>query len=755
MDFPTFFAFGLDAQRLFIIALSVLTIAIGAWMWHARHQRNKLETEAYRKVVAEKKNIPATLYPVINPDICMGSLSCISACPEGDILGLVNGAAKLIEATHCIGHSRCESECPVGAIKLVFGTEEKGVELPQTDEFYESARAGVYIIGELGGMGLIKNALAQGAKVIDYIKKKLKKKDGILDVIVVGAGPSGLAAAIAAKTHGLSCEVVEQEVVGGTVGQYPRQKLVMSEPVEVPGAGVISATFIQKEELIAIWEKAIANSGVKINIGWKVEGITGDDGNLTVQTTKGELKGQKVILAIGRRGSPRKIGCKGEELPKVTYRLIDYEQYAGSKVLVMGAGDSAVEAAMQIARETDAVVTLGQRGEDFAKCKDKNRREILEMAEQKKLQVLYKCAIKEIKPDQVLYTIDKKDQEPLPNDYVIVCLGGELPTEFLKKAGVSMIKLYGNELAGPVEATDPSARARAPKYSAKELAERRAQMKLTAWLLGVGLLCIGALTFLGWDYYLLEPAKRFKAPLHSLLKPSGLIGHGVGIIATAVMLTNFGLVLRKRWMRLKKGSIRGWMTVHTWVGILAPPIIAFHTAFQSKNVLATATTVSMAVVTVTGLIGRFIFQMIPAYNGKALDLTDVMARWDRLKQRLEPLVKSLTDPVPVQQFLATATAPARGRSVLLFLGKAPVDYVQAWTHVRQIRPLFTGADTFDDFSDAFWRMWWLRAAVSFNKSLKRLMGAWRVLHVVLAIFLAVLISAHVVVEVYFGYRWIF
>ena len=322
-------------------------------------------------------NVPQSLHPVIDPDVCIGSGSCISACPEGKILGLVGGVATLVNASKCIGHGKCAAECPVDAIKLVFGSAERGVELPEVDEFFETSRDGVHIVGELAGMGLIKNALIQGLQVAAHLQKTIDRKVGAggVDVAIVGAGPAGISTAVGCRAAGLSYALVEQDTVGGTVAHYPRQKLVMTETVDLPYYGKFGKQLIHKEELVTSFQDVIDKAGIKVHEKTKVTGIAGEQDAFVIQTDRGVVSARRVVLAIGRRGTPRRMGVPGEELGKVAYRLIDPRQYAGRRVLVVGGGDSALEAAIQLADETDAEVGISYRRPEFGRCRPLNKAE--------------------------------------------------------------------------------------------------------------------------------------------------------------------------------------------------------------------------------------------------------------------------------------------------------------------------------------------------------------------------------------------
>ena len=209
---------------------------------------------------------------------------------------------------------------------------------------------GIFVAGELGGMGLIKNALTQGQQALEAIAKAGLKRPGALDVLIVGAGPAGLAASLAAKKLGMSYQTVEQEALGGAVFQYPRGKLVMTAPVELPIVGKVQFRNTSKEDLLKFWTEACNGNGLKISYQERVESMEKKDGVFHVKTNKQQHVASAVLLGIGRRGTPRKLGVPGEALPKVVYRLIDPEQYRGQKVIVVGGGDSALEAAASIAR---------------------------------------------------------------------------------------------------------------------------------------------------------------------------------------------------------------------------------------------------------------------------------------------------------------------------------------------------------------------------------------------------------------------
>jgi thioredoxin reductase/Pyruvate/2-oxoacid:ferredoxin oxidoreductase delta subunit len=388
---------------------------------------------------------PASLHPLIDPLKCMACGSCVSACPEGDVLGLIAGKAQLINPTHCIGHSACKAACPFDAITLVFGTETRGVDIPAVKPNFETNLPGIFIAGELGGMGLIRNAAEQGRQALESICKHPgvgNSAEGLLDVLIVGAGPAGFSASLGAMERGLKYVTVEQETLGGTVSHFPRGKLVMTAPVKLPVVGSVTFTETTKEALLAFWQDVEQKTGLKINYQERLEDIVARDGNYLVKTSKHVYRARTVLLAIGRRGTPRKLAVPGEDSAKVVYRLIDAEQYAGQRVLVVGGGDSALEAATSIAQQSATEVTLSYRSEAFSRAKEKNRRSVEQAEAAGRLKVILKSNVTEIADRQV--TLEQAGTRiTLPNDAVIVSAGGVLPTPFLQKIGVEVETKYG------------------------------------------------------------------------------------------------------------------------------------------------------------------------------------------------------------------------------------------------------------------------------------------------------------------------
>jgi thioredoxin reductase len=406
-----------------------------------RGRKEAASIEQLEEVMEAGLTEPSSLHPYIDPNKCLGSGSCVSACPEGAI-GIIKGKAVLIHPTICIGHGACMTACPHDAISLVFGTEKRGMDIPKVSPTFETNVPGIYIAGELGGMGLIRKAAIQGTQAIESISK-LKGSANPLDVVIIGAGPAGLASSLGAIEKKLRYVTLEQEPsLGGAIFQYPRNKVAMTAPVKLPIIGQVKMGEISKEELLQFWNKVIQKTGIKISYNERMETITKTSNGFIVKTTKQNYQTRAVLLAIGRRGTPRKLEVHGEELPKVVYRLIDPEQYRNMHVLVVGGGDSALEAAISIAEEPGTTVALSYRSEAFGRGKQKNRDRLKALSDRGKIKIMLKSTVKRIEPDKVILNFENKEIS-LPNDGIIVCAGGILPTPFLKEIGIMVETKFG------------------------------------------------------------------------------------------------------------------------------------------------------------------------------------------------------------------------------------------------------------------------------------------------------------------------
>jgi putative YpdA family bacillithiol system oxidoreductase len=427
-----------------LLSFLVAVVIIGGFLFY-HLKREKKKTEETR-VAAEKGKLrsdgPQSQHPHIDSNYCIGCATCTTVCPEGDVLGMVGGKAMIINGYKCIGHSLCADACPVGAITMVLANPSVAGNLATLTSEYETTIKNMFIIGELGGLALIKNAVNQGRDCIDTITRRLAAgkpaahSADVADVLIVGAGPAGLTASLRAIENKINYITIEESGIGGTVAKYPRQKLVMTSPVEFPMYGKFKKTELPKENLIEFWLKVMKRADFKCRTGEKVENISKEaDGIFIVETPKSQYRARYVVLALGKSGSPRKLGVRGEELPKVMYRLIEADHYVNKKILVVGGGDSAVEAAMGLAHQVGNTVTLSYRQAGFSRIKDRNAQRIQDCIKRGKLKVIFNSNPVEILQDSVILDVNGTRQT-LPNDFVWIFAGGEPPTAFLKKIGV-------------------------------------------------------------------------------------------------------------------------------------------------------------------------------------------------------------------------------------------------------------------------------------------------------------------------------
>lgn len=417
-----------------------MVILIGLYL-RSRVKHEKRSSAVWNEAVESGLTEPATLHPVFNLNRCFGGGACVKSCHE-NALGIINGKGALINPAACIGHGTCAAACPMQAIKLVFGTEKRGVDIPQVNAEFETSVPGIFIAGELGGMGLIGKATEQGRYAVDSIAKR-SRGQADYDLVIVGAGPAGIAASLAAKKHGLKFITVEQEdSVGGTTYHYPRNKIVMTAPMDLPIIGKIKVGEVSKEALMELWKGVLTKAPLPIHYNERMEDIVRQDNGFVVKTARGSYAATNVLLSVGRRGTPRKLGVPGEELPKVVYRLIEAEQYRGQHVVVVGGGDSALEAALDIAAEPGTHVTLSYRSAAFSRVKAKNRQRMEAAVAENRIKLMLESQVASIEVKKILIKSGSNEVELL-NDAVIVCAGGELPTPFLKKIGVMVEARFG------------------------------------------------------------------------------------------------------------------------------------------------------------------------------------------------------------------------------------------------------------------------------------------------------------------------
>ena len=636
---------------LVVLALGVALLVLSARNAELRKMRDSIQ--AHEKAVREGRDKAQLQHPVVDLSRCLGCGTCVAACPEGDVLEMVHGQAMVVNGSHCVGVAACERECPVGAITVTLANLEERDDVPVlTDDLEAVGERGLFLAGEVTAHALIKTAVDHGAAVGAEVARRVRVPNGrangqgpsraagapgeeseLLDLVVVGAGPAGLACSLEAKRQGLSFVTIDQEASpGGTVAKYPRRKLVMTQPVDMPLHGRLKRTSYTKEELIDLWREIAEEHELPLRLGLSFLGLERDaDGHFVVQTDAGIYRTQNVCLALGRRGSPNKLGVPGEELPKVAYSLLDANSYEGRRVLVVGGGDSAVEAAMGLAEQEGNQVTLSYRREDFFRLRAKNEERLRKSLGEGRLQVLFQSELRRVHPDRVELALQNgvgPVVKELPNDEVFVMAGGVPPFELLRRSGVSF---------------DPTLRP-----PSEEIGEQgTGLMRALAFGFGFSLL---TLLFALWhrDYYGLPAELRPAHAKHSLLRPGLGIGLGFGVLAAAMIVGNLLYLLRRApGVRFNFGSLQAWMTSHVATGILAFLLATLHGAMAPRQTVGGQSYWALAVLLVTGAIGRYFYAYVPrAANGRELELAEVKRRlgrmsgeWDQGQRRFRERVR--------------------------------------------------------------------------------------------------------------------
>ncbi len=405
---------------------------------YLRHWRKRDERTRAKLEVARQKGMDQALmqHPIIDLSTCIGCGICVRVCPEGEVLGIISGKAVLINGSKCVGHELCKENCPVGGIEVGLGDISTRQDIPFLQDNYESNVPGIFIIGELGGLALIRNAVNQGSSVARELKHTLPHRDDPdFDVIIVGAGPAGMSAALELEGSELKALLLDQSEPGGTILQYPRRKLVLVQPVTLPHFGTLGKLEYRKEELLDIWLGILNDRDINFKPHYRMTGITIHEDYFMVHTNKGDFTASRVILALGRRGTPRKLGVPGEELSKVMYKLIDTETYKNNDILVVGGGDSAIEAVIGLAQQTGNQVTLSYRKNAFFRIKTKNEERLNKLVKDKQVRVIFESQVESIDPEKVILR-QRGEQITLSNDFVFIFAGGLVPFPLLLEIGI-------------------------------------------------------------------------------------------------------------------------------------------------------------------------------------------------------------------------------------------------------------------------------------------------------------------------------
>ena len=428
-----------------ITILVALAIFIPQLVRFWRRRKVNLERLQDAKVLGILR--PMGQYPFIDVSKCIGCASCVAACPESDVLGIVFGKATIINGLRYVGHGYCELACPVMAIEVGLGNVKDRPDIPLMNEHLETNIPGIFLAGELTGLSLIRNAILQGRQVVDHIASihQPAKANGVKDVAIIGFGPAGLSTTLTSLQQNLSHVVFDQQEPGGTIRQYPRRKLVMTQEVELPLCGNLKSGEYSKEKLLGLWNDVLKKLPVNLHTNEVVTNVARTNGSFTITTAKSSYHARFVVLALGRRGSPRKLGVPGEDQSKVMYQLSDAQSYQNMNLLVVGGGDSAVEAALGLARQKGNRVTISYRKDQFFRIKKKNEERIQELIRKKLVNPVFNSQVVEIREKEVI--LQKAGKEwAIENDHVFVFIGGEPPFKLLQDMGIAF---GGKEMKTP------------------------------------------------------------------------------------------------------------------------------------------------------------------------------------------------------------------------------------------------------------------------------------------------------------------
>lgn len=570
-------------------------------------------------------------HPQIDLKKCLGCTACLQVCPEEGVLDLIHGQAAVVHGAHCVGHGHCEEACPSGAITVGLANVSERRDLPVVTRSLESVGSpGMYLAGEITGHSLIRSAIEQGRSVARAAAERsarLGRVAGADDLIIVGAGPAGMACAVEAAQKGLRVRVLEQGELGGTIAQFPRRKLVLTQPVHLPGWGTLDQPSYSREELLQIWRDVADAEEIAIESEVCFQAVQAwQEDRWKVLHDDRSWPCTSICFAIGRRGSPRRLGIPGEELPKVQYSLVDSRSFQNRRIVVVGGGDTAVETALALDLQPGNRVTLVHRGAAIERPVTRNRHALQAALEKGRMRVVLDASLEAIEQDYVRVNISDANgsrQERWVNDDVFITIGGIPSILLLEACGVSF---------------DPATRLDGTDALGADVAQAERKRLIVSLSIALSVLALALLwTFLEFDYYRLDLGQRPFATEYERLRPAGSVGLWLGVLATAMVGANLAYVLRRsEWLGVRFGRMRHWMTAHVVTGILALLFGIVHGGMHIGDTPGGHAALGLGVLVLTGAMGRYLYAFVPrAISGRDLAREEVLEELRQLSGELD------------------------------------------------------------------------------------------------------------------------